>query len=327
MGENTADVTLTLDRPQDAVFLFCARDANANEDRGHQSRWAIQRSEQHSFALALNVDFEKYSWPGPRHTIPYGRHAAYLQGGPLGDRKTGYYVENLTNVDAQTAVNRMKEAAIYFSFGHGGDLVGWGIHRFYATFWQYAQSGPAPAPLDYLQQDYGSWSYWVAKAGGRDQLVAGGVPANRIIVLDQLPAGTFNKMKLAVLAGCKTAAASADTNSPWGSPTHTIVARGAETAVGFRETIYGHSGRILRRRMIGGEVRFEVVELPIRRTPGAQEWCAVFWDLACRNGDSVVKAVSRAAREIPRGQNLGTYRIAGNEGLTLAPAGHRKPPN
>lgn len=83
----------------------------------------------------------------------------------------------------------------------------WGQFRQFQTFWN------------------GSWSVMVQTPEGRDLLVSIGLPANQIVVLDDLPQGALSQALLVVFEGCRTASPKSPPPAPGNaaiSPSHEL---------------------------------------------------------------------------------------------------------
>jgi hypothetical protein len=166
-------------------------------------------------APADNYDFADYPNPPPAGTTPHAQTAANFQKS-LSDG-TGYYTEGrvYTNYTAAHALQRLKETAVFFVFGHGGSAF-----QSCQTVW----NGLV-------------WGAIVQKPAARTQLVNQGMSYENIKVLEEEPAGAFSRVLLAVFEGCWTAYY----NASWGSPADGVVARGAKCALGFTTTIFSNS--------------------------------------------------------------------------------------
>jgi len=171
-------------------------------------------------------------------------------------------------------LEQLRQAAVFFVFGHGGD-AGWQFRQF-QTFWN------------------GAWSVMVQTREGRDLLVRTGLPANQIVVLDDLPAGALNRALLVVFEGCRTAYY----NDTWGSPVWGVKIKGAACALGFENFIFSHNNSYA----------------------GAEEWADRFWNSLCVRGMTVERAAQQALHRIPPSKGLHSYRIEGDGNLRIHPA-------
>lgn len=135
----------------------------------------------------------------------------------------------------------------------------------------------------------------VEKEYARQQIISSGVPPNRVVALDTLPAGALNHVLLAVFQGCYTGYY----NATWGSPTDGAYARGVRCSVGFRSDIYSHdtdpAGNVI--------------------VPGAEEWAHSFW-AKLRQGRTVSRAATEACSGIPVSKGLGLRKEMGPVGST-----------
>lgn len=132
----------------------------------------------------------------------------------------------------------------------------------------------------------------------KNDLLANGVPAANIVCLDEQPAGSFQKVLLAVFEGCVTAYQ----NVTWGSPTDGVVAKGADCALGFTTKIFSH--------------HYDQNGLLIK---GAEEWADAFWQ-GVAAGKTVSVAASDALSGIPPIKGLGSQRVVGGINLKIIPA-------
>jgi hypothetical protein len=272
---NRADVPFQPTEEGEYVFLVCAQDDERDRYKGHLPRWALQRGVKRLIPLAVNYDFQNYPNPPPAGTTPHAQRAANDQRRLVDG--TFYLSRAFTNHTAQQALEQLRQAAVFFVFGHGGD-AGWQFRQF-QTFWN------------------GAWSVMVQTREGRDLLVRTGLPANQIVVLDDLPAGALNRALLVVFEGCRTAYY----NDTWGSPVWGVRIKGARCALGFTETIYSHDNN----------------------NPGAEEWADRFWALLCSEGRTVRQAAYEALNirpSIPPNKRLHSYRIEGDGNLRIHPA-------
>lgn len=130
----------------------------------------------------------------------------------------------------------------------------------------------------------GQWGYMVEKEYARQQIISSGVPPNRVVALDTLPAGALNHVLLAVFQGCYTGYY----NATWGSPVHGVVAKGADCALGFTGTI---------------------------SDPGAHTWAMRFWD-NLKGGDTIDAAWRKAANGL-FGYGMTARKFEGNQYLTI----------
>jgi len=232
------------------------------------------------------ADDYQFTYPpgsNPPGTTPYAQTAADYQDGPLFDG-TGYYVAGrvYTNQTAQHALTQLRETAVFFVFGHGGD-----VGKECQTFW-----------------DGTNWHYVVQKEGARNALMGPpyNVPANRIVWLDDpaIPNDAFARVLLAVFEGCWTGHSS----YTWGSPVDGVFAKGADCALGFTSVIRSHmidpvTGQVIKK--------------------GAEEWAELFWQKLAE-GKTVIQAANFAATRPNMDSSLTLWRTAGNGGIKIHPA-------
>jgi hypothetical protein len=88
------------------------------------------------FAVTLTAPADNYQFSGypnspPAGTVPYAQNAADTQRGPLADG-SGCFVDGRVNrnQDVNHAYQRLRQAGIFFVFGHGGSNM-----QSCQTFW------------------------------------------------------------------------------------------------------------------------------------------------------------------------------------------------
>jgi len=138
----------------------------------------------------------------------------------------------------------------------------------------------------------GQWGYMVEKEYARQQIISSGVPPNRVVALDTLPAGALNHVLLAVFQGCYTGYY----NATWGSPVHGVAAKGADCALGFTGTISDGD---------------------------AQTWAYWFWKKLCEEAYSVGNSARYAGGKCTPASGLRAVKIEGNPAIRVAPARYR----
>ncbi|MBI3946859.1 MAG: hypothetical protein HY321_13125 [Armatimonadetes bacterium] len=261
---NDLTYQLSIQEPGRYCYLAAARDNDAGCDKGHRQLWALQRNKEPEHPLAVNCDFTNFPSPPPAGTTPHATTARDYQRSP-GVSKTFYSAEAQTGATASQALDRLKQATLFYVFGHGGEAIPVAFRQ-YQQFWSHTTA---------------LWSYLVHRRDGANRLLQEfGVPADRIAVMEDQPDGAFNKVRLAVFAGCRTAY----DNAIWGSPTRGAVEKGAKAAVGFSDFIYPHT-----------QVNGETAEL------GAEEWLDQFWRVLCVEEGDVAAAFKSAGRLIGGG--------------------------
>jgi hypothetical protein len=231
-------------------------------------------------APADNYDFNYPPGSDPAGTTPYATTAANYQNKL--DGTTGYYTEGrfYTNQSAHHALDQLKKTAVFFVFGHGGAIM-----QSMQTFWTGTKM-----------------TYMVHLPGAKTDLMRQhNIPAGDIVVLEEQPAGAFERVLLAVFLGCATGY----DNQSWGCPMRGAYEKGAECTLGFFSRIESDGPD------------------PINNSNdrGAQYWANAFWSYLCKDGMTVEEAKRRATSLITNTTNgLRQPRTRGNTGLRIIPA-------
>lgn len=252
---NYQPIGIPLGKQGPYTHLTCARDGHSSDDYGHRERWALQMQQAPAPPLSCTYDFRGFPPPNPpwgtegyalgvaRLLRTVGPDGTFYEAHPTEDEaQNGTYL----NQSAGQALVGLQNSAIFSVFSHGSGTFLTKEEQ-YQLFWAGNR-----------------YTCMVQTQDGANQLMARGMPAQDIVVLDALPGGALNKVLFAAFVGCHTGY----WNVTWGAPVRGVVGKGARTSMGFFEEIFGDGAQAPK---------------------GAETWIAAFWK-ALRAGRTVLKA-------------------------------------